>query len=140
MCGRLQQSFYRVGPEMAPYMLCDWQLWLWKENKSEVFDTFKLDQFHKDFVGFANKRHCHTVIPQDRPGFLNWWHGFYPDLPPRLANEAMWLAVENGLVARQMNALRELPPKLKSDQQRPQILQRLALSKKLLDTISSTAV
>jgi hypothetical protein len=26
------QSFYMVGPELAPYMICDWQLWHWNEG------------------------------------------------------------------------------------------------------------
>src|SRR5207244_3970214 len=43
---RLQQTFTWVGPAIAPYMLCDWQLYLWNEERTRLFDNFKLDSFH----------------------------------------------------------------------------------------------
>ena len=47
---RLQQTFYQVGPALAAYMICDWQLWLWKHGRTGVFATFKFDSFHEVFV------------------------------------------------------------------------------------------
>jgi len=93
LCDKLEKTFFMVGPEMAPYMLCDWQLWLWKEERTEVFDTFKLDSFHTGFVKQVNAKHGH-IIPMDKRQFTEWWHGYYPSLPPRLANECIWLCVE----------------------------------------------
>lgn len=91
---RLERTFYMVGPAMSAYMLCDWQLWLWREGRTAVFANFKLDSFHKKFV----ERFGRGAIPADEAGFARWWLGLYPDLPPRLANECIWLAVENKLV------------------------------------------
>jgi hypothetical protein len=88
---RLQKTFYKVGPAMSAYMLCDWQLWLWREGRTAVFATFKLDSFHEAFV----KKFGRGVIPADEDGFARWWHGLFPELPPRLANECIWLAVED---------------------------------------------
>ncbi len=81
------------GPAMSAYMLCDWQLWLWREGLTAVFANFKLDSFYEAFV----KRFGRGVIPADEERFAHWWHGLLPDLPPRLANECIWLAVENKL-------------------------------------------
>lgn len=92
--GRLQQVFYQVGPTMAPYMICDWQLWLWARGQSEVFATFKLDSFHEQFVS----RHGRGIIPSSETGFIEWWWSRYPELPPRLANECIWLGLEHGVV------------------------------------------
>jgi hypothetical protein len=97
LCTILEDTFYMVGPEMAPYMLCDWQLWLWKEEKTKVFDTFKLDSFHAQFVELVNARNG-FVIPSDKQRFTEWWHGHYPYLPPRLANECIWLYVDDDLL------------------------------------------
>jgi hypothetical protein len=91
---RLEQTFYMVGPAMSAYMLCDWQLWLWREGLTAVFANFKLDTFHEAFV----KKFGKGVIPADEGGFAHWWQGLLPDLPPRLANECIWLAVEKELV------------------------------------------
>jgi hypothetical protein len=88
---RLQRTFYMVEPAMSAYMLCDWQLWLWREGRTAVFADFKLDSFHEAFV----KKFGRGVIPADEAGFARWWLGLFPDLPPRLANECIWLAVEN---------------------------------------------
>ena len=97
LCTILEDTFYMVGPEMAPYMLCDWQLWLWKEEKTKVFDTFKLDSFHAQFVELVNAGND-LVIPSDKQRFTEWWHGHYPSLPPRLANECIWLYVNDDLL------------------------------------------
>jgi hypothetical protein len=88
---RLERTFYMVGPAMSSYMVCDWQLWLWREGKTAVFANFKLDSFHEAFV----KKCGRGVVPADEAGFAGWWLGLYPDLPPRLANECIWLAVED---------------------------------------------
>jgi hypothetical protein len=88
---RLQRTFYKVGPAMSAYMLCDWQLWLWQEGRTAVFANFKLDSFHEAFV----KKFGRGTIPSDEVGFARWWLGLSPELPPRLANECIWLAVEN---------------------------------------------
>lgn len=88
---RLQRTFYMVGPAMSAYMLCDWQLWLWREGRTAVFANFKLDSFHEAFV----KKFGMGIIPADEAGFARWWLGLFPELPPRLANECIWLAVEN---------------------------------------------
>ncbi len=88
---RLEQTFYMVGPAMSAYMLCDWQLWLWREGLTAVFANFKLDSFHEAFV----KKFGKGVIPATEEEFARWWHHLLPELPPRLANECIWLAVEN---------------------------------------------
>lgn len=88
---RLERAFYMVGPAMSAYMLCDWQLWLWREGRTAVFPNFKLDSFHEAFV----KKFGRGVLPADEAGFARWWLGPFPELPPRLANECIWLAVEN---------------------------------------------
>lgn len=90
---RLEESFYQVGPTMAPYMLCDWQLWLWNEGKTGVFEAFKPDEFHIQFVS----RYGHGVVPSDPRMFIKWWLATYPTIPPRIANECIWLAMETGL-------------------------------------------
>jgi hypothetical protein len=88
---RLERTLYKVGPAMSAYMLCDWQLWLWRECKTAVFASFKLDSFHEAFV----KKFGRGILPTDEAGFARWWLERFPELPPRLANECMWLAVEN---------------------------------------------
>lgn len=80
-----------VGPAMSAYMLCDWQLWLWREGLTAVFANFKLDSFHEAFV----KKFGKGAMPADEAGFARWWLGLFPEIPPRLANEGIWLAVEN---------------------------------------------
>ena len=79
---------------MSAYMICDWQMWLWREGRTEVFTTFKLDSCHEAFV----KKFGRGVIPADEAGFARWWLGLFPEIPPRLANECIWLAVEKKLV------------------------------------------
>ena len=75
---RLERAFYMVGPAMSAYMLCDWQLWLWREGRTAVFANFKLDSFHEAFV----KKFGRGVIPADEAGFARWWLGLFPELPP----------------------------------------------------------
>jgi hypothetical protein len=91
---RLEATFYQVGPELAPYMLCDGQLWLWARGLTSVFANFKRDSFHEQFVG----RYSRGVVPTNEAGFVRWWKELYPDLPPRLANESIWLGTEHRIV------------------------------------------
>jgi hypothetical protein len=86
---RLEQDFYMVGPALAAYMLCDWQLWLWREGQTAVFANFKWDSFHDEFV----KRYGRGLVPANEAEFTRWWFDLYPDLPPRLANECIWIGV-----------------------------------------------
>ena len=91
---RLEATFYKVGPAMAPYMLCDWQLWLWARGLTGVFANFKWDSFHQQFV----EKYGRGVVPVNESGFVRWWLDIYPDLPPRLANECIWLGIEHRIV------------------------------------------
>jgi hypothetical protein len=86
---RLERRFHMVGWALAAYMLCDWQLWLWKEGRTGVFATFKWDSFHEEFV----KRYGQGVVPTNEVAFTDWWLGLYPELPPRLANECIWIGM-----------------------------------------------
>jgi hypothetical protein len=54
------------------------------------------------------KKFGRGIIPADEAGVARWWLGLFPEIPPRLANECIWLAVENKLV----NVRRELGPML----------------------------
>lgn len=101
LCEKLEGTFFMVGPEMAPYMLCDWQLWLWKKGRTELFDTFKLDSFHAEFIERVNAKHG-IIVPLEKRRFVEWWHNHYPSLPPRLANECIWLYMEDGLFGKSM--------------------------------------
>jgi len=60
------------------------------EGMTAVFGNFKLDSFHEAFV----KKFGGGAIPADEAGFRRWWLGLFPEIPPRLANECIWLAVE----------------------------------------------
>lgn len=91
---RLERTFNMVGPAMSATMICDWQLWLWREGRTAVFADFKLDSLHEAFA----RKFGRCVFPADEAGFARWWLGLYPDLPPRLANECIGLAAENKLV------------------------------------------
>jgi hypothetical protein len=91
---RLMASFIWVKDAMSPYMICDWQLWLWRQGRTAIFASFKLDKFHEMFV----RKFGRGVIPSDEAGFAQWWLGLFPEIPPRLANECIWLAVEKKLV------------------------------------------
>jgi hypothetical protein len=91
---RLEATFYEVGPALAAYMLCDWQLWLWSRGLTGVFATFKWDSFQDQFIS----RYNHGIVPSDEAGFVRWWLDLYPDLPPRLANECIWLGTEHKIV------------------------------------------
>jgi hypothetical protein len=91
---RLDAAFYMVGIAMSAYMICDWQMWLWRVGRTAVFATFKLDSFHEAFL----KKFGRGIIPADEAGFAHWWLALFPEIPPRLANECIWLAIENKVV------------------------------------------
>ena len=91
---RLEQTFYMVGPALSAYMICDWQLSLWHTGATDVFAAFKLDSFHTTFV----EKYGAGGVPTDEDGFADWWFARQPDLPPRLANECIWLGMEQGAV------------------------------------------
>jgi hypothetical protein len=90
---RVEHAFYQVGPALSAYMLCDWQLWLWNEGLSDVFAMYKQDSFHDEFV----RRYGRGIIPTDQKAFAAWWLTLYPQLPPRLANECIWLGMEHNI-------------------------------------------
>jgi hypothetical protein len=90
---RVESAFYMVGPALSAYMICDWQLWLWNEGLTNVFAMYKQDSFHEEFV----RRYGASVIPPDQAGFTDWWFSMYPNLPPRLANECIWMGMEEGV-------------------------------------------
>ncbi len=87
---RLEHDFYRVGPAIAAYMIADWQLWLWREGRTAVFDSYKQDAFHQAFVNTFGR----GVVPVEQEAFTTWWSSRYPAIPVRLANECIWLGVE----------------------------------------------
>lgn len=91
---RKLDCFYLVGLTMAAYMLCDWQLWLWNEGETGWFATFKLDGLHEKFV----REHGQGIVPEGEEAFVDWWRQYCPDLPPRLANECIWLGMKHKLV------------------------------------------
>jgi hypothetical protein len=91
---RLMKTFFMVKEAMAPYMLCDWQLWLWNAGQTAVFANFKLDSFHEEFV----KKYGQGIVPATESGFAQWWLSIVPDIPPRLANECIWLGIEHRIV------------------------------------------
>ena len=91
---QLEKTFYQVGPALAAYILCDWQLWLWNTRQTAVFANFKLDSFHEEFV----KKYGRGIIPSTEDGFAQWWLSLVPEIPPRMANECIWLGVEHGAV------------------------------------------
>jgi hypothetical protein len=58
-----------------------------------AFGTFRFDAFHEAFV----KKFGRRVIPDNEVGFARWWLGNFPEIPPRVANECMRLAVQENL-------------------------------------------
>jgi hypothetical protein len=84
----LERDFYMVGPEIAPYMLCDWMLGLWRKRETGMFESFKWDSRNMAFLSRYGKD------IRDKGELLSWYReqGFH--YPPRVANEAIWLAME----------------------------------------------
>ncbi len=78
--------FHRANPVIAAHILCDWQLGLWYEGKTEVFDLFPIDTHHASFVSA-----CSAALPEGEAAFAQWWHAQpgCADLPPRLASACM---------------------------------------------------
>lgn len=85
---RLERDFYGVGPEMAPYMLCDWMLGLWHCGETGYFESFKWDS--RNIVFF--QRYGQEIASKE--DFLTWYRGEDFEYPPRVANEAIWLTLE----------------------------------------------
>ena len=52
------------------------------------------DPARADFV----EKFGRGLIPIGEAEFARWWLGLFPELPPRLANECIWLGVEHGLL------------------------------------------
>jgi hypothetical protein len=102
----LLSEFWNVGPALAAYMLSDWQLGLWKDGKTNVFRSFKVDSRHKGFVKAFGGSAIPSAPPDDRQAeevFADWWlrlclKSGHPDLPPRLANECIWLGIEKKVI------------------------------------------
>jgi hypothetical protein len=90
----LEQTFYLVGPAMAAYTLCDWQLGPWKDGKTDYFQSFKVDAFHQKFA----QKYISGIQSDSEDEFATWWASFHPDLPPRLANECIWIGISQGIV------------------------------------------
>jgi hypothetical protein len=79
------RTFHRTGPDIAAHILSDWQLGLWLEGETGVFDLYPHNIHHRAFA-----HHC-LVIPHDAVEFVAWWHA-QPgcrDLPPRIASACM---------------------------------------------------
>jgi hypothetical protein len=55
-----------------------------------IFPNINLDSSHGSFV----TRFRRGVLPHDEAIYARWWPGLFPELPPRLANDCIWLAVE----------------------------------------------
>ncbi len=91
---RLQLQFGLVDQAMSASLISDWQLWLWRAGLTKTFATFALDQAHEAFL----KNFARGVIPRDEVGFARWWLGLFPEIPPRLANACIRLAVERNPV------------------------------------------
>lgn len=98
----IARDFYNVGPALAPYLIADWLLWLWREGQIGWFDTYKADSVH---VGaLATDGLLPPEAAQDFPVFCRtlrapaewiparWWTLAFSALPPRVVNEAIWLA------------------------------------------------
>ena len=91
---RLEESFYQVGPTMAPYMICDCSSGSGMKARPTCLRRSSRTSFHIQFVA----KYGRGIIPSDRSDFIAWWLGMYPEVPPRLVNECIWLAVETGLL------------------------------------------
>jgi hypothetical protein len=91
----LSRDFYGVGGTLAPYLICDWLLWLWREGQIDWFESYKPDSVHlaavkeglppeaaaRDFVAY-----CKTIpIPQGIGRLTG------KPCPPRVLNECIWL-------------------------------------------------
>jgi hypothetical protein len=87
---RLGMAFY-LRPAIAAAMICDWQLWLWREGQTSVFSTFVFDSRQEEFIIKFGR----GGFPANESGFTRWWLGLFSKLPPRLASECICLAIEN---------------------------------------------
>ena len=97
----IARDFYNVGPALAPYMIADWLLWLWRDAQIGWFDTYKADSVH--LTALATDGLLPPKAAQDFPAYCRtlqvpaewvperWWLVAYSFLPPRIVNEAIWL-------------------------------------------------
>lgn len=91
----IARDFYNVGDTLARYMICDWLLWLWRENRIDWFSMYKADSVHLDAVakrllpdaaGSDFVAYCRSIqIPS---GF---GAASRKPCPPRVLNECIWL-------------------------------------------------
>jgi len=90
----IARDFYNVGPALASYMICDWLLWLWLNEKIDWFESYKADEVHIralkdgrlpeaaiDFVSY-----CKTIRIPDGYGAVSG-----KACPPRVLNESLIL-------------------------------------------------
>jgi hypothetical protein len=91
----ISRDFFGVGPTLAPYLICDWILGLWRSGQVDWFECYKPDSVHlsairrgclppaaaEDFVAF-----CKTISIPDGFGALSG-----KPCPPRVLNECIWL-------------------------------------------------
>jgi hypothetical protein len=85
----LERDFYMVGPEIAPYMLCDWLLGLWQRQQIPWFESYKWDSRNIEYF-----EHYGAEI-QNKADFLTWCRRQHLPYPPRVVNEAVWLWTES---------------------------------------------
>jgi hypothetical protein len=80
---------FALGIEVARYLFCDWLLGLWWDDRSLMFDSYKHDG---NAANFGKKYDWYA----DRRSFLDLCHGHFPDLPPRVINECIWIHQNSG--------------------------------------------
>lgn len=93
--GGIERDFYKVGPAIANYLICDWLLWLWKEGRLDWFESYKADSVHNGFVtsgllpplaGTDFVAYCKAVSIPAGHGTLSG-----KPCPPRVLNACLWL-------------------------------------------------
>ncbi len=105
----IRRDFYNVGDALAPYLVADWLLGLWRDGQIPGFSLYKPDSVFLAATGTnvspeqqylpseaarsaeAFISYCRTLyIPADwLPAHLK--HLSLTSLPPRLVNEVIWL-------------------------------------------------
>ena len=90
----VDQDFYNVGRAMASYMICDWELWLWREGRIDWFATYKEDSVHLKTVekGLLPEAACRDFAAYCRT--IRIPDGYHAvtgkPCPPRVLNECIW--------------------------------------------------
>ena len=92
LVGVMGRVFHRASPPVAAHMLCDWQLGLWRDEQTDVFDLYPFDSHHRHFVNACSD------IPTGAVEFVGWWHAQpgCAQMPPRLASACMACRVQAG--------------------------------------------